>query len=243
MITRWILPPPALTRFVTDYNGDLHIEAATGGEREVIKYLRLQLDAWERQILAAEPLPLPVSREAMQGHAGRGGPGSENQYPQGAFHGGSGPIPTRFGPTPPYGPPGAAKGPNVQHAGTTTFENPNAPPPPNFAYGVVTPNSQPVQGGKPDMMKYGWANHGAVATPDPSAPGVAAMTQINPIPQVCSACQRLAVACDAQPNRCPQAEVRAEAKRIADVEKALAAGTNGTPAIVSEPVAPLPPVV
>lgn len=249
MITRWILPPPQYTRFITDQDGSLHIECGQGGEPPVIAYLREQLNAWEDTVNAA---PIPVTRAPRlqrQGHAGRtDGPGSviRASHPLGAFSGGTGPIPTSHGPTPQYGPPAAMQqGPTVNGA---PFVNPNAAPPPGFAYGVVPPESQVAPGGRPDMLKFGWGNGDQQVMPDPSAPGAAAMTNLNPVPGVCAECNRLAIACDAQPNGCPAAADRvlyraAEAERAAarkatvtQVAVNATAETNGTPV-----PAPTPP--
>jgi hypothetical protein len=227
MISRWMIPPPALTRFVTDQEGTLHIESGVGCESDAIAYLREQLVAWEEAIARGPQVVVPTSRMAKQGHAGREpGPGSgvRSKHPMGAFHGGAGPIPITHGPTPGYGPPGAAQ-----------FENPNAPPPPGFAYGVPNGGQTAATPGRPNMMAYGWGSGGAPPAPDPGAPGVAAMSKLNPLPAVCPDCHRLVMACDAQPNRCPGAETRQTA---ASAAAAAAAASAPVATTADAPAAP-----
>jgi hypothetical protein len=273
MISTWILPAPPLTRFITDMDGRLHIEAPTGGEKALIAYLREQLNAWEEHV-GKQPIPQMANDRLMrQGHAGRpvdpgpvqGDPGVRAQYPLGTFSGGTGPVPTAHGPTPPYGPPNAAHMPG-QPAGQP-FVNPNAPPPPGFAYGVVPPGGVQPQGQAPNMLAYGWGARGAPPAVDPGIPGAGAMAQVqsqpqatypgqapgvpvpgapltpqavpgavNPIPPVCDGCHRLMVACDAQNNLCPQGEARARARAAA------AAPTAPEPAAAQvAPTEPAPP--
>ncbi len=229
MITRWIIPPPHLTRFVTDQDGSLHIECPMGGEVPVIGYLREHLAAFEQH--AARTAPAPV---ALAPRLARPQQLSLWAPVPGARDVGSDPslgytrplVPaalaavaymvvnlalTTHGPTPGYGPP------------AVPFVSPNAPPPPGFAYGVPS-NASAAAGtaGRPDMLKYGYGSgQAAMPMPDPSAPGAAAMTNLNPVPGVCADCHRLAVACDAQPNKCPAAEERAAA-RLEEANRAAA---------------------